>query len=293
MTDIATTLSELDGELATLQAGLASATAQGNQATSVASATRGAAAAIQSLAARTKAEAAQIDADGALVAAALSARNTALAAAAAARTEGAHPPLSDAEAMALRKAVADANGVSEGDLDSKGVAAVTTLDDAVDGLGDAEAAQLKTAQDDLTAKRKALADARDAALRLLAQIQGGAAELTERLNAARSDRESAQQLGAAGNAASHHAAVVAYADYAAARKALADDAAADPNGSVTQGKWNAAATAWKSALADAAAAEEKVVERQLALDAKLAERAAKRQTRDTDAAGAVAAAIGP
>lgn len=289
MTDIPTTLNNLNGELATLQAELAAATAQGGQAASVAAATRTAASAIQSLAARTQTEAAQVAADGAVVTAAIAARQTALTAVVAA--QGAGGALSAASASALKAATATAKGVSQSDLDTKGVAAVTTLDGDIAALGATEATNLQSAQATLTAKQTALTQARSTALQLLAQIQASAADTTDRLNAGLADRTAAQALDAAADGASHNAAVVAYADYAAAQSWLAHQVSTDPTGSGLQGQWNTAAQNWLLALADAAAAEEAVIEAQLALDTKLAARAAKQQTRDADAAAAVAAAL--
>jgi hypothetical protein len=289
MTDIPTTLNNLNGELATLQAGLAAATAQGSQAASIAAATRTAASAIQSLAARTQTEAAQVAADGAQVTAALAARKTALAAVVTAQGSGG--ALSSATGAALKTATAKAKNVSEADLDAKGVAAVTKLDGDIAALGSTEATNLQAAQTDLQAKQTALAQARATALQLLAKIQASAADTTDTLNAALADQSQAQTLDQATDAASHNAAVVAYADYAAAQTALANEVSTDLNGTVLQGQWTTAANNWLSALADAAAEEEKVIEAQLALDTKLAEHAAKRQTRDADAAAAVAAAL--
>jgi hypothetical protein len=289
MTDIPTTLNHLNGELVTLQSGLAAAAAQGSQAASVAAATRTAASAIQSLVARTQTEAAQVTADGALVTAAIAARKTALNAVVAA--QGAGGALSSATAAALKTATAAAKGVSESDLDTKGVAAVTTLDSDIAAMGATEATNLQAAQTELQTKQAALTQARAAALQFLARIQASAADTTDTLNAALADQTSAQTLGAATDAASHNAAVVAYADYAAAQKVLANEVSSDPNGTVLQGQWTTAAGAWLSALADAAAAEEKVIEAQLALDRKLAERAAKQQTRGADAAWAVGVAL--
>jgi hypothetical protein len=290
MTDIPTTLSNLNGELGALQAELAAATAQGAQAASVAAATRAAASAIQSLAARTQTEAAQVAADGAAVTAAIAARKTALAPVVAAQGSG-DAPLSSATAAALKTGTALAKGVSESDLDSKGVAAVTTLDSDIAALGSTEATDLTTARTDWEAKQAALAQSRAAALALLAEIQASAADVTDRLNTALAQRSAAQALCKAADAASHNAAVVAYADYAAARSALASEVSSDPDGTVLKGQWTTAANAWLSAVADAAAAEEAVIEARLALDKKLAERAAKQQTRDADAAAAVAAAL--
>jgi hypothetical protein len=289
MTDIPTTLNNLNGELATLQAELAAATAQGSQAASVAAATRTAASAIQSLAARTQSEADQVAADGAQVTAALAARKTALAAVVAA--QGAGGALSSATTAALKTATAKAKNVSEADLDAKGVAAVTKLDGDIAALGSTEATNLQSAQTTLQGKQTALAQARATALQLLARIQASAADTSDNLNAALADQKQAQTLDQATDAASHNAAVVAYADYVAAQSTLANEVSTDPNGTVLQGQWTTAANNWLSALADAVDAEEKVIEAQVALDTKLAERAAKRQTRDADAAAAVATAL--
>ncbi|WP_117590385.1 hypothetical protein [Caulobacter zeae] len=293
MTDINTVLAQISNEQAALQTSLAAAVAQGGQASAVAAATRSAAAAVQSLAARITAEQALIAADGATVTSALTARNGALAAVVAARTDGDQPPLADAQAATLKTAVATANSVTEANLDSKGVAAVTTLDAAIAGLGNNERTQLNNAQAALVTKQKALVDARAAALTLLAKIQGSAADTTLKLGAAVEHYGQAGKLAQATGAASHHAAVVAYAGYVAERTALAADLAADPDGTVLQGKWTSAANTWLSALADVGAAEEKVIEKQLALNVALAKGAAKLQTRDSDAAAAVGAAVGP
>ncbi len=293
MTDINTVLTLISNEQATLQTALAAAVAQGGQASTVAAATRSAAASIQSLAARIAAEQALIAADGATVSSALTARNGALAAVEAARTNGDDPPLADAQAATLKTAVAAANSVTEANLDSKGVAAVTSLDAAIAALGETERTQLNNAQTALATKQKALADARAAALVLLAKIQGSAADTTLKLGAAIEGYTRAGALSDAADPASHHAAVVAYAAYVAERSALIADVAADPDGAVLQGQWTSAADAWISALADAAAADEKVIEKQLALSVALAKGAAKLQTRDNDAAAAVGVAVGP
>lgn len=293
MTDINTVLTLISNEQAALQTALAAAVAQGGQASTIAAATRSAAASVQSLAARIASEQALIAADGATVASALTARNGALAAVEAVRTDGDAPPLADAQAAALKTAVAAANSVTEANLDSKGVAAVTTLDAAIAARGEVERTQLANAQAALATKQKALAEARTTALTLLAKIQGSAADTTLKLGAALDGYTRAEALSDAADAASHHAAVVAYAGYVAERTGLAADAAADPDGTVLQGQWTSAAGAWLSALADAAAAEEKVIEKQLALSVALAKAAAKLQTRDSDAAAAVGVAVGP
>jgi hypothetical protein len=291
MTDITTVLAALATEQVTLQSALTAATAQGAQASSVATATRTASAAVQALAARTQAEQTQVAASGATVAAALAARTTALTAATAATAAGA--PLSDDAEKDVKKAVFTANNVSEADLDAKGVAAVTTLDSTIAGLGIAEKAALVAAQTDLATKQAALLTARNAALALLATIQGSASDVTARLNAATANRTEATQLAAGADAASHHAAVVAFADYAVERTSLTGDIAADPQGAVLQGKWTTAANAWLSALADVAAAGEAVIAAQLALDTVMATQSAKQQTRYGDAAAAVGTAFGP
>jgi hypothetical protein len=291
MTDIPTTLSKLTADLATFQTGLATATALGGQAASVAAATRAAATAIQSVIARTQTGATQVAADGALVTAAIAARKTALDAVVASQGQGG--ALADAAAAALKTAVAKAKNLSEADLDGKGVAAVKKLDSEIAALGATEATTLQTAQTDRDAKQASLAKARGTAQDLLAKIQASAASVSGGLAAALADQVAAQTLAQASDKASHDAAVVAYADYAAARAVLANEVTTDPTGSGLQGQWTTAANAWLSALGDAAAAEEAVIDAQLALDTKLAEHAAKQQTRDADAAAAVAASFGP
>ena len=291
MTDIPTTLSKLNGDLATLQVGLAAATAQGGQAATVAAATRAAVAAIQSIAARTQTAAGQIAADGALVTAAIAARRTALVPVLAAQGQGG--ALADAAAATLKTAVAKANTVSEADLEGKGVAAVKQHDADTAALGTTETTALQTAQTDLDTKQKALATARDTALGVLARIQGEGAKISGALAAALAGQGTAQTLAQASDKASHDAAVVAYADYEVARAALASEVTNDPTGSGFQGQWKTASDDWLSKLADAASAEQTVIDAQLALDKKLAERAAKQQTRNADAAAAVAVAFGP
>lgn len=287
MSDISTVLAALATERAALQTALSTATAQDAQASSVAAATHAALAAVQDLLTRTEAEQAQVKSSAAAVTAALAARTVALASVNDAQTKGTDPPLSDAQAGALKTAVASANGVSEPDLEGKGVAAVSKLDTEVAAIGTAEAAALTSAQNDLAAKQAVLVSSRATALALLASVQGSAADITARLSAAIARHDGARQLAAAADASSHHAAVVAYADYTGDRAALGNAAAADPSG-----QWAAAANAWLSALGDVAGAAETVIEKRLALDTALASQTARRQTRDNEAAVAAAAVLG-
>jgi hypothetical protein len=292
MTKVQTALSALASEQATLQAALAAATAQGTQSYSVATATRTATAAVQTLASSTTTEQGQVASGDTAVTTALAARAAALAAYTSALNAGAHPPLADAQATTLKTAIATANGVTASDIDTKGVPAVTAIDHTISGLGSQETTDLATAQAALTTAQATLVTKRTAALAQLAIIQGSAADITARLAAAIASFTAATQAAAATDAASHHAAVVAFADYESKRTALASDVAADPTGSVVHGKWTAAADEWMVALAAVADASEQVVIKQLALDNAMAAKAAKQQTRDGDAAAAVATAFG-
>jgi hypothetical protein len=293
MTSIDAALATLVSEQTALQAALTKATAQGTQSYNVATATRTATAAVQAITAATTTEQAQVASGDTAVTAALAARAAALAAFTSARSAGAHPPLADPQAATLKTAVATANGVSEGDLDSKGVAAVTTTDDAITNAATQETTDLATAQTTFATAQADLVTKRSAALALLAGIQGSAADITGRLSAALANFTTATQSAAAADAASHHTAVVAYADYNNERTSLASEVTADPDGTVAQGKWTTAANDWLTALAAFATANEAVVAKQLALDAALARKAAKQQARNGDAAAAVATAFGP
>ena len=257
MTDITTTLSDLAQESNDLKAGLAAATAKGTQAAAEAAAARAAAAAIDFLAARTKTEVDRIAADGKQVEVALTARATALTAA---NTAPATGVLSNTEAGKLKTATATKNGVSESDLDTKGVAAVTTLDQATAALGGPERTALTLVQADLVSKQGILGTKRDAAMAVLATIEGSGAAISAWLAAATAARTTAKGLNDATDLASHRAAVVAYADYAKSRDALAATAAADADGSKARADWTKAADEWRSALADAAKAEALVTE---------------------------------
>jgi hypothetical protein len=292
MTKVQAALSALASEQATLQAALAAATAQGTQSNSVATATRTATAAVQTLTDSTKTEQTQVASGDAAVTTALAARAAALATYTSALSAGAHPPLADAQATTLKTAIATANGVTASDIDTKGVPAVTAIDHTISGLGDQEATDLAAAQTTLATAQATLATKRTAALAQLASIKGSAADITARLTAAIASYTAATQSAAAADSASHHAAVVAYAAYDGKRSGLASDVAADPTGNVAQGKWTTAADEWMVALAAVADASEKVVVRQLALDSALATKAAKTQTRNGDAAAAVATAFG-
>ena len=181
--------------------------------------------------------------------------------------------------------------MSEADLDTKGVAAVTAIDDAITNAGTQEASDLTTAQAALATAQADLVAKRTAALALLASIQGSGPDITARLSAALANFTTATHSAAA-DSASHHAAVVAYADYDNERTSLVNDLTADPDGTVMQGRWTTAANDWLSALAAVATANEAVVAKQLAVDTALATKAAKQQRRNGDAAAAVATAFG-
>ena len=289
MTDIPTTLATLAAEIATLQTALASATADGGKASSKVKAINTASAALAYLSNRTDTEAKQVTAWGTQITAALADRANALAAVKKAHEDGAHPLLADAEDTSLKGAVATANGVSPSDLHSKAVAKVTELDNTIAGLGSSEAATLKSAQDTVAAKQTTLAEKRaDAEAIMVEALKASSAGPTAKLAAAQAAFDRAKSLSAATDAASKHTAVVAYADYAAAKAALVSELTTDPTESAAKAK-----SAWLTALIDAADAEEKVIEAQLALDTKLAEKAARQATRDPDAVAVVTAALAP
>jgi hypothetical protein len=292
MASVKAALAALVAEQTTLQAALTAATAQGTQSYNVATATRTATAAVQALTASTTTEQNQVAAGDAAVTAALATRAAALAAFTTALSAGARPPLADAQAATLKTAVATANGVSEADLDAKGVAAVSAIDSAIANAGTQATTDFTTAQTALATAQADLVAKRTTALALLASIQGSGPDITARLSAALANFATATQSAAAADSASHHAAVVAYADYNNERASLASDVTADPDGAVAQGKWTTAANDWLSALAAVATANEAAVAKQLALDTALAVKAAKQQTRDGDAAAAVATAFG-
>jgi hypothetical protein len=291
MTDIATILENIAEVESVMQTALTTALAQGVEKTSVADATRTAAAALHTLADRTKAEQKKIASDNNIVSGGLKARKDSLADVAAARTQGDHPPLSDAEAASLKQTVATVNGVDETKLDAKGVAAVKDIDTVIDKFCDAQQSELQNAQNDLATKLAKVADARDKALQVLVTIQSAPSDVTARLNAAKTNRTQATQLAGSVEPAAKSLAVVAYADYDKERQSLAMDAG-DVDGNALKTSWNTAAEAWQSALADAAEAEKTLIERRLALEKAIAEQATKRKTRNSDAAAKVREAFG-
>lgn len=291
MTDIATTLSQAKARLAALQAEAAAAAAGGTAQTEATQAAWTAVAATEAAAAQADGQRTRILARDDTLTAALAARTAAIAEVELARTTGNPPPLADASATALRAAVAAAAGVSPvSKLDGADFrTAVAGVDTSVDTHDDSAASALAAASGTLDAARAVYAAKEALAEAALAAATGAAAAIAADLAHARSLRERAAQLAAAGDTA---AAVVAYVDYQAARTRLGNSTAASA-ATQLQNDWTAARDAQLSAAADLLTAELAVIQRRLELARKRAEMGVMRATRDANAAAAVDAVLNP
>ncbi|MGC1303922.1 MAG: hypothetical protein WA840_16270 [Caulobacteraceae bacterium] len=264
----------------------ASGAAQSLSSAAMASANRTAAAALQSLASRIDQALKAIESQGRKFDDGLKARAQALAIVEAQRADG--QVLSDKAADTLKTAIAKANNIDDAgaanDLATTVVSAVNDVDQGIDTLGEAEKEALATAKADLEAKQQALADAETRANDLIAAVGADASAIGNTFKMTRAGYDTA--LKASEDSATLPQAMVGYADYASRRSWLLDEQSAD-----RQSDWSAISDAWLAALNTVAQAEKAVIDCQCALDLKLAERPARQQSRNQDAAKALSSKL--
>jgi colicin import membrane protein len=275
MSDIATTLQNLQTQFKTMSSTLDDETAAGATANAKAAAAKRAVAQTQALLSRTQAAGSAADAKQ---------KQINDADAAWKKVQGAAPAM---DVGAFGKALAGALGLAPEDLD-KGKSAVQGVDNPIQALGAKEAAALKktqAAQAEAAADLDKAAQALDAAVQVLKDLT---TKLAAQQKAAADTFGDGQKLAKSSDPDSLSLAVVRYVDLAT-QQADIDQTAKDYKPALDAA--NAAYATWKGKVADAAAAEAAAIQAQLDFDAATVGLSTLQQNRDTAALAAVQKAL--